>query len=219
MISNFISIWCNHGMRGNAIYRILSAHPEVYWPSDPKVYGDKYAYEESSTLLHPLYIASNITSIVGLVDDDIADKIGIWKMGYATYHTASLVGGDQWMEVLDNWVSNSTNNKLLLFGIINPRDRKVRNNNRARSIITNKPHIQVYGKLDRLGMKVIEYKPSSNPLAYNLNIDALYSTDYITFEAEYYKLINHFNLTSCLNRVRAFILLSLEREDYISKFY
>ena len=60
---------------------------------------------------------------------------------------------------------------------------------------------------------------SSNPMAYNLNIDNLFSTDYITFETEYYKLINRFNLTSCLNRVRAFILLVLERENYISKFY
>jgi hypothetical protein len=205
MISNFISIWCNHGMRGNAIYRILSAHPEVYW--------DKYIHAGSKSQ-HPLHVASNITSIVGLPDNDIADKIGIWKMGYATYHTASLVGGDQWMNVLHSWISNSTNNKLLLFGIINPYDRKL-----LKLIGTNKPHIQVYGKLDRLRMKVIEYKPSTNPLAYNLNINNLFSTDYITFETEYFKLIAHFNLTSCLNQVRAFILLVLEREDYISKFY
>jgi hypothetical protein len=199
-------------MRGNAIFRILAVHPEVYW--DKKFHANRDPAYPS-----PLDIPSNITSIVGLAANDIADKIGMWKMGYATYHAASLVGEGQWMDVLHSWMSNSTNNKLLLFGIINPCDRKVRNNNRALSIITNKPHIQVYGKLDRLGMEVIEYKPSTNPQAYNLNIDNLFSTDYITFETEYYKLINHFNLTSCLNKVRAFILLVLERENYISKFY
>ena len=212
-MDNFLAIWCNHGMRGNAIYRILAAHPEVYWPSKLKVYWDKYAHE-SGNLLHPLHVSSNITSINGLADNDIADKIGAWKMGYATHHTASLVGSEQWSKVLYSWVSNSTNNKLLLFGIINPYDRKL-----TKLVGTNKPHIQVYGKLDRLGMEVKEYAPSINPQAYNLNISNLFSTDYITFETEYFKLINRFNLTSCLNQVRAFILLSLERENYISKFY
>jgi hypothetical protein len=31
MLDNFIPVWYTHGMRGNAIYRILAAHPEVYW--------------------------------------------------------------------------------------------------------------------------------------------------------------------------------------------
>ena len=68
-------------------------------------------------------------------------------------------------------------------------------------------------------MPILQYAPSTNPLAYNLNINNLFSTDYITFETEYFKLIAHFNLTSCLNDIRAFILLVLERENYISKFY
>ena len=197
-------------MRGNAIFRILAVHPEVYW--DKKFHANRDPAYPS-----PLDIPSNITSIVGLAANDIADKIGMWKMGYATHHTASLVDGQIWKKVFTNWMFNSYNNSLILFGIANPSatvDEKL-----FKLIDTNKPHIWVYGTLNRLNMQPTYYAPSTNPLAYNLNVDNLFSTDYITFETEYYALIANFNLTSCLNKVRAFILLLLEREQYISKFY
>ena len=90
--------------------------------------------------------------------------------------------------------------------------------------LTDKPHIWLYGSLNRNYLSSNKssihkyYEPSPHPLAYNINIDNLYSQDYLTFETEYYKLIKHFNLTSCLNRVRAFILLNLERDKYIVQF-
>jgi hypothetical protein len=209
MINSFIPIWSYHGMRGNSIFRILAAHPEVYW--------DKYAHA-GSKLLHPLYVPSNITSIESLADNDIADKIGMWKMAYATYHTISSIRSPAFPTIIRNWALDFSKHRSLLFCYVNPvGDFNFVKNHKLFSM--NKPHIQVYGKLDRLGMEVIEYKPSNNPQAYNLNIDNLFSTDYITFETEYYSLIAHFNLTSCLNDVRAFILLVLEREQYISKFY
>ena len=83
MLDNIIPVWYTHGMRGNAIYRILATHPEAYW------YNYVHAGSNSQ---HPLHIPSNATYIEGLEDgNNIAVKIGMWKMGYATYHTCSLL--------------------------------------------------------------------------------------------------------------------------------
>lgn len=60
--------------------------------------------------------------------------------------------------------------------------------------------------------------PCSNPLAYNLDVSQLFSKDYAKFEAEYIKLCTHFNFTSRLDSVRAFILRYLERQEYIAQF-
>ena len=224
MLDNFITIWYIHGMRGNAIYRILAAHPEVYWDASNKV----------GNSLNPLHVPSNETSIAGLAyGTDIAAKIGMWKMGYATYHSCSLFTNTCFKQVMYNWANNR--NKIL-FCLLNPLvyfESKsgsfiIKNSthkelglsvNQYKLIAPSNPHIWAYGTRNRLNMPRGYLKPSSNPLAYNLNVDALFSTDYITFETEYYKLIAHFNLTSCLNDVRAFILLVLERDKYISKFY
>jgi hypothetical protein len=222
MLDNFISIWYSHGMRGNAIYRILAAHPEVYWNTDNKLISS----------LNPLNIPSNVTSIENLAyGNSIATKIGIWKMGYTTYHSCSLFTQTCFTQVMYSWAHNR--NKIL-FCLVNPI---VKNNDgiyivryptykelgvsakQYKLIDPSNPHIWVYGTRDRLNMPKTYFSPSTNPLAYNLNVDALFSKDYVTFETEYYKLIAHFNLTSCLNDIRAFILLVLEREEYIRKFW
>jgi hypothetical protein len=156
----------------------------------------------------------------------------MWKMGYTTYHTCSIFTDNCFKEVIHNW-AHSNRNKLL-FCLLNSNWTKINMQvpityptrrylgltvKQYKLVKPSNPHIWVYGTRDRLNMPKNYFQPSSNPMAYNLNIDTLFSTDYITFETEYYKLINRFNLTSCLNRVRAFILLVLERENYISKFY
>jgi hypothetical protein len=47
----------------------------------------------------------------------------------------------------------------------------------------------------------------------------LYSKNYEEFECEYYKIINYFNLTTQINRVRAYILVTLERQNFFQKYH
>ena len=58
--------------------------------------------------------------------------------------------------------------------------------------------------------------PSTNPLAFNIDIHKLFSKDEQIFELSYKRIINHFNFTSNIKDVRSFILTYLEREQSVS---
>lgn len=210
-----IIIWYWPAMRGNSIYRILSAHHETYW--NPILQQSSH-----EMLQHPLDLPETVSGFnspdasknaTGLIEN-----INYLQFAYTTYHTTGRIDMDNvnTYKVIKAWIASKSYLDKKLFVMSHPADMY-----KDSSLLTldDKPHIWLYGTIDRLGIDKHYIKPSPNPLAYNLNLDALYSTDYVTFETEYYKLIAHFNLTSCITRVRAFILLSLEREAYISKFY
>jgi hypothetical protein len=224
--NNTTTIWYKYGMRGNSIYRILAAHPEVYWNASLQKHSEELL---SSPLELPETVAGfnpNIYLGQGRNPSDI-DLIGKWKFYYATYHATSLLTDDNFLNIVRSWlISNSYINKIL-FSCSHPpwfwHDYPISIDKFMN--LDDKPHIWLYGTFSRSNLaypdpesNIRYYAPSPNILAYNLNIDALYSTDYITFETEYFKLLAHFNLTSRLNAVRAFILLVLEREKYISTF-
>jgi len=61
-------------------------------------------------------------------------------------------------------------------------------------------------------------KPHKSSIAFNIDIHRLFSKNDLIFEMEYIRLVDHFNFTVNINRVRSFILLYLEREQYISTF-
>ena len=226
-----INIWYSRGMRGNSIYRILAAHPEVYW---------NFTFQQSSheMLQHPLDLPETVAGFNPSIDlapheerkystnniPYLQNDIPYLQFGYTTYHTGGYVGDVNTNKIIKEWIISKSYLDKKLFLMCHPVekyriDKKATYQPESLLTLDSNPHIWVYGTRDRLNRTKMYFQPSPHPLAYNLNIDALYSTDYATFEAEYYKLIAHFNLTSCLNRVRAFILLSLERDKYISKFY
>ena len=223
-----IIIWYFTGMRGNSIYRILAAHPEVYW--------NPILQQASHEMLqHPLDLPETVAGFNPSIDlapheerkystnniPYLQNDITYLQFAYTTYHTIGYVGDVNTNKMIKEWIISKSYLDKKLFLMCHPakKDRIYKTTTDRLLTLDSNPCICAYGTVDRLNIPKVYYNPSSNPLAYNLNIDALYSTDYITFEAEYYKLIAHFNLTSCLNRVRAFILLSLERDKYISKFY
>ena len=210
MLNKLIMIWYFPGMRGNAVLRILSAHAESYWNAKLQQIGAEF-------ISHPLDLPNLQTNINIDANAYLNSKLSKLKFSYSTYHTIGHVDGISTKKLIKDWITSRafTNKYLFIFD----HCKNINPTNHDLLVIDNKPHIWLFGTRDRLGMKLQHYVPSTNPQAYNLNIDALFSKDYITFESEYFKLIDHFNLTSELNRVRAFILLTLEREDYISKFY
>ena len=209
-----IIIWYFTGMRGNSIYRILAAHPEVYW---------NFTFQQSSheMLQHPLDLPETVSGF-NAPTDLVVNDIDYLQFAYTTYHTVGCVGDANTNKMIKTYITSKSYLDKKLFVFAHPDNNNYQENSYSPEsllILDDKPHIWAYGTRDRLTMVKRYFEPSLHPLAYNLNIDALYSTDYATFETEYYKLIAHFNLTSCINRVRAFILLSLERDKYISKFY
>jgi hypothetical protein len=204
----FITIWYEGGMRGNSIYRILAAHPEVYW-------NPKFQLSTIETIAHPLDLPEQVTAF-NIVSNSSSDAnllkvVGkdIYVFAYSTYHCCCMKDDINFYKIIEAWAPS--NDGTILFCC---QHRKHKNLNK----LPNKSFIWVYGNKNRVKWNNEYYEPCVHPFAYNLNLDALYSTDYLTFETEYYKLIAHFNLTSRLNRVRAFILLSLEREQYIKKW-
>jgi hypothetical protein len=209
-----IIIWYAQFMRGNSIYRILAAHPEVYW--NPYIQKVSEEFIEHPLDLPEQVAAFNIVSISSS-DVDLLKVLekSLYAFAYSTYHTLAYIDNNI-NTLIKEWIISKSFLDKKLFLIKHPKYYKHSPDDLL--ALDNTPHIYVYGTLNRLKEPIKYYPPSLNPQAYNLNLDALFSKDYITFETEYYKLINHFNLTSCLNRVRAFILLVLEREDYISKF-
>jgi hypothetical protein len=204
-------IWYAFGMRGNAMLRILSAHPEVYWNATLQKNSEEF-------IQHPLELPETVAGFNPIPNH--VNDISKWMFSYSTYHTLGGIDNKDINVLINAWVTSNSYKSKKLFLISHP------NINKKKLFISDylltmdkTPHIWIYGHSNRLNALPCYYSPSNNPQAYNLNIDNLFSTDYITFETEYYSLIAHFNLTSCLNDVRAFILLVLEREQYISKFY
>ena len=225
-----IIIWYRQGMRGNSIYRILAAHPEVYW-------NPTLQQSSREVLQHPLDLPETVSGFnapnVLIGKNGFIKDTPYLQVAYSTYHTAGYIWSEHFTNstmkesasyrIVKQWLMSRSYLDKKLFVMTHPDNEyeTYRGNDPLKSLLTldDKPHIWIYGSINRLALEKYYINPSPNPLAYNLNLDALYSTDYSTFETEYYKLINHFNLTSCINRVRAFILLNLERDNYISKFY
>ena len=214
-----IIIWYWPAMRGNSIYRILSAHHETYWnpilqQSSHEMLQHPLDLPESAAGFNSPDPSKNATGLIG--------NINYLQFAYTTYHTTGRIDMDNvnTYKAIKAWIASKSYLDKKLFVMCHPAEM-YKGYDPSESLLTlaDKPHIWLYGTIYRLGVDKHYINPSPNPLAYNLNVDALFSADYITFETEYYKLIDHFNLTSCINRVRAFILLSLERDNYISKFY
>jgi len=210
MLDKLMVLWYSPGMRGSAIYRILAAHPEVYW-------NPNFQQMTPEFIAHPLDLPELQTVFNIDAYAHRRNKLNNWKFSYCSYHTVGYFRNPSVKLLINEWISSKAyiNKYMFIYNHgkhANPTDDNL-------LMLDSKPHIWLYGTRNRLNMPKEYYKPSPSPLAYNINVDALYSTDYSVFETEYYKLVAHFNLTSCINRVRAFILLSLEREAYISKFY
>jgi len=210
MLDKLMVLWYSPGMRGSAIYRILAAHPEVYW-------NPNFQQMTPEFIAHPLDLPELQTVFNIDAYAHRRNKLNNWKFSYCCYHTLGYVRNPSVKLLINEWISSKAyiNKYMFIYNHgkhANPTDDNL-------LMLDSKPHIWLYGTRNRLNMPKEYYKPSPSPLAYNINVDALYSTDYSVFETEYYKLVAHFNLTSCINRVRSFILLSTERDNYISKFY
>jgi hypothetical protein len=201
-LQDIITIWYSGGMRGNSIYRILAVHPEVYWNNDIQ----KTCSLDAENCVDSLTLPETVSTFNCTPGKSYNS---VYAFAYSSYHCICFMHDTNFKYIVKQWLLSPK--KQLLFSTKH-------STNMPLTSLPDKPFIWLYGNRHRIEFPITYFPPTDHPFAYNLNIDKLYSEKYIEFEEEYYKLISHFNLSSKINRVRAFILLSLEREKYINNY-
>ena len=211
--AKIILIFYMPGFRGHAVTRILSCHPESHW--EPL-----WSYTDEHD--DPLSFPERVSGFTFFKKDSIS-----LKKASTLVHTGTFLQIGKANESIRSSLSSIWNLTNLI------RDKKLN----KYVFINTHPHGAAQGleKVER-PKKVILYSESTadrrfdfwednfevalrnlSPQedALNINIDALFSTDYKTFEEEYIKAVRYFNFTPRINAVRAFILRYLEREHYV----
>lgn len=200
------------GMRGNSICNIFQAHPEVFYLPDTASY--KSSNYSAASKNDSLALEEELCRISG-------DGVNRDLYNHASFHnyTNKAYAGD--ISSVVPYVLNKHYINKLLFHVTHP-DQYVSLPYLTNILDTlynsNKVFIYLYGKVNRPFFAKVYHPPKDNINAFNINVDMLYSKSYEEFEYEYYKIINYFNLTTQINRVRAYILLTSERQKYIDRF-
>ena len=209
--SRIVLIFYMHGFRGHAVSRILSCHPEAHWePAWSSMYDNRD---------DPLSFPENCSGF----DFDTTEFLS-FKKASTLVHTGAYLE----IDVNDVDIRSSFSKVYNLLNLI--KDKK----SNKYIFLNTHPHHKALGfeTIER-PKKVILYSESQADPRYNLwtdrqlknltpqenalniNIDALFSSDYTLFETEYLKAVQYFDLTPRINAVRAFILRYLERERYV----
>ena len=208
------------GFRGHATLRILCSHKEVWWDSS-KMNSDHIPNRDSIT-----YPENGIFRDFRIKAPQKIDYIAV----HTKMITNVIISFTECFDILSDYYSDNKNN--LHSFVIFQMD--------FLDYIPNIPFIHLYSSNVKHTVKQREYwfkddirehtghytverikkmgLPSSNPLAFNIDVYKLYSEDDSAFETEYQKIVNHFNFTSNIDRVRSFMLTYLEREQSVLTF-
>jgi hypothetical protein len=201
------------GMRGNSICNIFQAHPEVFYLPDTASY--KSSNYSAASKNDSLALEEELCRISGKgVIRDLAT--------HASFHNYTNKAYSKSISSVVPYVLDKHSTNKLLFHITHPDEYvsfpylttlldKLYN--------SNKVFIYLHGNVNRPFFVKKYYPPKDNTNAFNINVDMLYSKNYEEFECEYYKIINYFNLTTQINRVRAYILVTLERQNFFQKYH
>ena len=214
--SKCIPILAAQGMRGHALYRILASHQEVWWDSSIMNEDKKSNYSSLEYPVHDLSWKCPRTTRSNTVN-------------YITAHTAMFITkelSDKSLQHIKNYYT--TNSNLICYVYMHAELIKYMNRPYIYIYTSNlkkhftqrsywfkqdmRKHFEEYDKYHQKLMTI----PSTNPLAFNIDIHKLFSKDEQIFELSYKRIVNHFNFTSNINDVRSFILTYLEREQSVS---
>jgi len=181
------------GYGGNTLSRIIAASPEIYWKGNPIEYPDK-GY-----------------SIV--VDDPSAPHFAsdLEQELCCTHTSEDLMYPDKNRIQLFMLYAKLAKEKIII----------VRSHNRDTYKLFKKSYtVYLYGKepdfrfFDSTDMYK---KPKQFPNVINVDVNEIFSKDYDTFETAYLDICTKLDITPQINRVRAFILLWLERQERYKK--
>ena len=192
----FIFVDFEYGYGGNTLSRIIAASPEFYWAGDPVLYPDKgYSIIEDPEP-YP-HFASPI------------------EQELCCTHTP-----DDFMYP-DSKPSRVRDLFLLHKKYIKSKKFCIRSHNGdTHEIFPKNTIVRISGKEPDFRF----FKPTGrflypvdSPNVINIDVNKIFSKDYDTFESSYLYLCNNLDITPQINRVRAFILLWLERQERYKK--
>jgi len=200
---NFIPIWYNFKFRGNAVQRILSAHPECAWEKD-------WCASPDPSNVSPLDFPETHDAFVGSEENyNVLGRIE----AHAWAHTAfDLHDLDREKIKKFRQAAKTYKEKLVFFSLHPERDSIVGNNKQNVFLYSSQPFTRNFK--DKQAPKLVE--PIDHSTVFNIDIAKLFSDDYRTFLQEYSQIVDHFKFTLRTNAVRAFILRYLERERHVS---
>lgn len=211
---NFIPIWYERMYRGNAVQRILSAHPECAWEK-------LWCSSPDPSIISPLDFPETHSAFTG--SDENIEKLGEME-SHAWAHTGFGLH-DLETETLKTFVraAKKHSDKLVFFSqhptgvwtvmtevqcvdwsLVSIKKQNI-------FLYSSKPFTRPFKD-----NRVPKVEPIDQDNVFNIDIAKLFSDDYLTFLQEYNQIVSYFNLTPKTNAIRAFILRYLEREKHVS---
>jgi len=207
------------GMRSHALLRILASHREVWW--DSTLMNDKGILTKDS-LSYPVTKNNFFTDVRVEMPKYLSYSTAQTNMVTSRKLTTNIA-----IDMLKNYYKHNSLLSYLIFhtdfiDIVNHSFIFLYTSNIKATMQQRKQwynyDMQSHGyDYTSKNIKLIS-KPHKSSLAFNIDIHRLFSKNDLIFEMEYIRLVDHFNFTANINRVRSFILLYLEREQYISTF-
>lgn len=210
------------GCNGNLLFRILCAHPEIYWNEDWANHRDV----DRSPLGWP--------DIVDCYDIEWADTF----IGYGNVKTNFYAVHAQWNEdhnadatYLSKYLADFKHSTAKWYPIKNHRftlhkgeysPEKDSNLEKCHHILIKKnPHLAsdrldvIHRDKERNFVKECmkhygKYREKAHLI---VEIDNLLSNNFDTFLSEYLKIVHYFDLTPRINSIRSYILLYNERQQ------
>ena len=194
--NNFILVDFAYGYGGNTLSRIISVSPEFYWDGDPVEYPD----DGYSIIVDPEPNPHFATPI----EQELC----------CTHTPNDFMYPDSKAGRIRDFIHNYSKN-------IHPKKFCIRSHNTdTHELFPNNTIVRIFGKeptfrffksTDRYIDKIY------NDNVINVDVNKIFSSDYDTFETAYLDICTKLNITPQTNRVRAFILLWLERQERYKK--
>ena len=192
----FVFIDYAPGYGGNTLSRIISVSPEFYWDGNPLYYPDD-GYNSTESDPEDPHFATAV------------------QMQFCCTHT-----------IEDFMYPDPDPRRVKTFILkynkfINQKKVCIKSHSSTtHELFPNNTVVRVYGKepdfrfFDSTGMYK---KPKQFPNVINVDVNEIFSKDYDTFETAYLDICTKLDITPQINRVRAFILLWLERQERYKK--
>jgi len=194
--NNFILVDFAYGYGGNTLSRIISVSPEFYWYGDPIEYPD----DGYSIIVDPEPNPHFATPI----EQELC----------CTHTSEDFMYPESKVSRVRDFIRNYSKN-------IHPKKFCIRSHNTdTHELFSNNTVIRIFGKEPtfRFFKSTNRYIDKvNNDNVINVDVNEIFSKDYDTFETAYLDICTKLNITPQINRVRAFILLWLERQERYKK--
>ena len=208
------------GLRGHATLRILCSHKEVWWDSSLMNYNnipdiDSLSYPDDGIFI------------------DFRTPDAPHNINFMSAHTIMITNRPlnrlKCFDVIKDYYANPKNilqshtifqahyiEHIPVRPFIYLYSSNLAYTVKQRSVWFSRDYKEAGTEYYNKKTKNFMENPIKQPLAFNIDVYKLYSEDDLVFESEYQKIVNHFNFTSNIDRVRSFIKLYLDREKSIT---